>query len=917
MACLNPLLAICAAALFVTLTFLPSAAHAQTSGSAVITLDGVPQCINPTGNFEDDRCNDGHIMISINNGAATADFPYNDSHCCAVSTISMMQSLAIQLNTSSLVSAVFDPFRGVVVTARATGANTNYPITVQTTFDAFVNCNPVTDQQQFIQCFDHPSYTLTSPPTLTGGEGAPVAGSINPKYLILAWTYAPPGSKSTVTNNNSTMIGSSTATNDSFSNQVSESVTLSGTTGSVIGQLDGVEVSGTESTSYTDEQDSSSSISINQTKTFITTVPGPNNDAFGVNHDYDVVWLWLNPIADFTVFPSQPANVIWTGYHYDLADLPQMDVFGVEMGWLNGHFGTIPPDIQHVLDRTWAAGQAWPAGNGPGLTGPGPGSDFDNIIKANPFSDPNYVVTVDPTSTAGTTTDGRFTLTANQPINYTPPGPGGNPTTQGYSANYVQTDTKGKGAKYTFQQGFATEEKFKGSLFLQFLTFDLKQSDTLTWTHQFSQNMTHSAGNTVSFSVTGPSATANYSGPNEFLVFQDNIFGTFMFYPVNQAVDFLFSATPSTKTVSSGSSAAYSVSTTALRGFNGSVSFTVSGLPAGASATAVPAAITGTGTSTVTINVPSSVTAGNYPLTITAAAGALSHTAQVTLTVVAPDFSISAIPTTQTVTAGGSTTYTVSTSAINGFTGSVSLGTSGLPTGATASFVPASITGTGSSTLTIHTSTSTPAATYTITVTGISGSIVHSTAVLLAVNAGSTGSVTITSPTANSNQSTSVRVTATATESGTQIAQMQVWDNTTGVRLGINNGSAIDQTYTLAPGTHQIIVEDLAAGTFALLHTASVTVTVFADGVHITAPANNASITGQVHVTGFATESGTQIAQMQVWDNTTGVRLGINNGSAIDQTYTLAPGTHQIIMEDLAAGTFALIHTATVNITVH
>ncbi|HWG40405.1 MAG TPA: hypothetical protein VN658_07645, partial [Candidatus Acidoferrales bacterium] len=296
--------------------------------------------------------------------------------------------------------------------------------------------------------------------------------------------------------------------------------------------------------------------------------------------------------------------------------------------------------------------------------------------------------------------------------------------------------------------------------------------------------------------------------------------------------------------------------------------------------------------------------------------GSLTHSTQVNLTVTAPDFSISATPSTQTVTAGGNTTYTVSTSALNGFTGSVSLGTSGLPAGATASFSPASISGSTTSTLTISTLSSTPAATYTITITGISGSINHSTAVLLTVNA-PTGGVTISAPANNSNQSTSVRVTASATETGTQIAQMQVWDNTTGVRLGINNGSTIDQTYTLAAGTHQIIVEDLAAGTFAVIHTSSVTITVFADGVHITAPANNASITGPVHVTGFATEAATQIAQMQVWDNTTGVRLGINNGSTIDQTYTLAAGTHQIIMEDLAAGTFAVIHTASVTVTVH
>ena len=282
----------------------------------------------------------------------------------------------------------------------------------------------------------------------------------------------------------------------------------------------------------------------------------------------------------------------------------------------------------------------------------------------------------------------------------------------------------------------------------------------------------------------------------------------------------------------------------------------------------------------------------------------------------APSFSLTGSPATHTVTAGTGTTYTLSSTANNGFTGSVALTLSGMPTGVTGSFSPASITGTGSSTLTISTTPATAAGTYTLTVTGTSGSLVQTANLTLVVNA-STGSVTITAPANNSNQSTSVRVTASATESGVQIGQMQVWDNTTGVRLGINNGSTIDQTYTLAPGTHQIIVEDLAAGTFALLHQSSVTVTVFADGVHITAPANNANITGPVHVTGFATESGSQIAQIQVWDNTTGVRLGINNGSTIDQTYTLATGTHQLVMEDLAAGTFALLHSSAVTITVH
>ena len=66
-----------------------------------------------------------------------------------------------------------------------------------------------------------------------------------------------------------------------------------------------------------------------------------------------------------------------------------------------------------------------------------------------------------------------------------------------------------------------------------------------------------------------------------------------------------------------------------------------------------------------------------------------------------PDFTLSATPGSQTVTSGGSTAYTVNTSAVSGFSGSVSLSASGLPTGATGSFSPTSVVTGASSTLTV------------------------------------------------------------------------------------------------------------------------------------------------------------------------------------------------------------------------
>ena len=102
-----------------------------------------------------------------------------------------------------------------------------------------------------------------------------------------------------------------------------------------------------------------------------------------------------------------------------------------------------------------------------------------------------------------------------------------------------------------------------------------------------------------------------------------------------------------------------------------------------------------------------------------------------------PDFSFSAAPSTQPVAAGSQTTYTVTVNAQNGFKGNVALSASGLPSGATSSFSPASISGSGNSTLTVSTSSSTPGASSTLTLTGKSGSLSHSAAVTLIVAVGS------------------------------------------------------------------------------------------------------------------------------------------------------------------------------------
>ena len=203
--------------------------------------------------------------------------------------------------------------------------------------------------------------------------------------------------------------------------------------------------------------------------------------------------------------------------------------------------------------------------------------------------------------------------------------------------------------------------------------------------------------------------------------------------------DFALTATPASQSVVAGNGTSYTATITPSGGYSGTVTFSVSGLPAGATGTFTPTSVTASGTSTLAITTTTAVAAGTYPLTITGSDGTLTHTASVSLVVSAPvvgDFAVGATPASQTVQAGNGTSYTTTITPSGGFTGTVNLSASGLPPGASASFAPASVPGgSGSSTLTVSTTAATAAGTYTLIITGTSGALSHSITVTLVVTA--------------------------------------------------------------------------------------------------------------------------------------------------------------------------------------
>jgi len=203
------------------------------------------------------------------------------------------------------------------------------------------------------------------------------------------------------------------------------------------------------------------------------------------------------------------------------------------------------------------------------------------------------------------------------------------------------------------------------------------------------------------------------------------------------APDFSISPSPSSQTVTAGGSTSYTASVTPINGFTGTVNLSVSGLPTGATASFSPTSIGGSGSSTLSISTSTTASTGAFTLTITGTGVSTTHSTAVNLTInppPAPDFSISPNPSSQTVTAGGSTSYTASVSPLNGFTGTVNLSVSGLPSGATGTFNPTSISGSGSSTLSISTSSTASTGSFTLTITGTSASLSHSTTVSLTIN---------------------------------------------------------------------------------------------------------------------------------------------------------------------------------------
>ena len=227
----------------------------------------------------------------------------------------------------------------------------------------------------------------------------------------------------------------------------------------------------------------------------------------------------------------------------------------------------------------------------------------------------------------------------------------------------------------------------------------------------------------------------------------------------------------------------------------------------------------------------------------------VAQAADPTCNVTGNDFSLTATPATGSADAGASVTTTIETAITAGAPQTVALTASGLPSGTTATFEPASVTSGESSALTLTTSETTAGGSYPISITGTGDDVHSATFTLVVVGApGCTGSnaTTVDIPDAgaavtssisingcdrNASSGSTAEVHITHTYRGDLVLDLVAPDGTA-YRLksaGSDSADNIDATYTVnlsgeaANGTWLLKIQDVYAIDIGTLRTWTLT----------------------------------------------------------------------------------------------
>jgi hypothetical protein len=229
---------------------------------------------------------------------------------------------------------------------------------------------------------------------------------------------------------------------------------------------------------------------------------------------------------------------------------------------------------------------------------------------------------------------------------------------------------------------------------------------------------------TASATATTGAATVTITGTSGTLSATTTIALT-----VTAKAGFTLAPSASALAITQGKTATDTITVTDVGGFTGSVTLAATGLPSGV--TVAYGTNPTTATSVLTFTASSTATLGAATVTITGTSGSATATTTINLTVSGAGFTLAPSASTLSVTQGKTATDTITVTDVGGFTGSVTLAASGLPSGVTVAYGTNPTTATSLLTFTASATAAVGAA--TVTITGTSGSTTAKTTIALTV----------------------------------------------------------------------------------------------------------------------------------------------------------------------------------------
>jgi uncharacterized membrane protein len=285
-------------------------------------------------------------------------------------------------------------------------------------------------------------------------------------------------------------------------------------------------------------------------------------------------------------------------------------------------------------------------------------------------------------------------------------------------------------------------------------------------------------------------------------------------------------------TVATAGSGQVTAKVAGVGGFSSAVTLGTSGMPKGMTAAFSSSSIAspGSGSSALQLTAGSTVTAGSYTFNVVASSGKIMASEAVTVTVVAPAFTLTAGATTLQLLPGAQGTVSIASEGNAAFNSSVTVKATGIPAGVSASFAPASIAAPGSGTSVLHlaAASTVKAGSYAVVVTATAGT--QSKTAQFTLNVPSlSAAASATSLSIVRGASAVLTLTTVTTGGFDSAASVAVSGLPGGVGATLSAGSIA------SPGAGKVSIT-LSASNTATLGTAKITITASGGGLVSTVP---------------------------------------------------------------------------------